>query len=70
MVSSAFLMLAQYHQSQHRSFSLGDDPALFIRLCHLYSTNFKHNLRITSFLKQPTIAGHARLLLENVSLEA
>ena len=50
-------------------FSLGDDPALFIRLFHLYSTNFKHNLRISTFLKQPTIAEHARILLENTTLE-
>ena len=50
-------------------FSLGENPVLFIRLFHLYSTNFKHNLRIATFLKQPTIAEHARLLLENATSE-
>ena len=50
-------------------FSLKDDPESFIRLFHLYSINFSHNLRITSFLEQPTIAGHACLLLESATLE-
>jgi hypothetical protein len=49
-------------------FSLGDDPGSFLRLFHLYSTNFKHNLSIITFLKQPTIDAHARLLLENTSV--
>ena len=49
-------------------FSLRDDPGSFIRLFNLYSVNFKHNLRITTFLKHPTIAEHARLLLENITL--
>ena len=51
-------------------FSLGDDPGLFIRLFHQYSTNFKHNLSIMTFLKKPTIAEHSRLLLENATLQA
>jgi hypothetical protein len=49
-------------------FSLGDDPGSFLRLLHLYSTNFQHNLSIITFLKQPTIDVHARLLLENTSV--
>jgi hypothetical protein len=48
-------------------FSFGDDPGSFLRLFHLYSTNFKHNLSIIVFLKQPTIGEHARLLLGNTS---
>ena len=51
-------------------FSIGDNPGLFIRLFHLYSTNFKHNLPILKFLEQPTIAEHARLLLENATLQS
>jgi hypothetical protein len=49
-------------------FSLGDDPGSFLRLFHLYSTNFKHNLSIIKFLKQPTIGEHARLLLKNITI--
>lgn len=48
-------------------FSLGDDPQSFLRLFHLYSTNFKHNLSISRFLKQSTIAEHSRLLLGNIT---
>jgi hypothetical protein len=51
-------------------FSLEDDPRSFIRLFHLYSTNFKHNLPIAAFIEQPTITEHARLLLENDPLKA
>jgi hypothetical protein len=51
-------------------FSLGDEPKLFIKLFHLYSANFKHNLPITTFLNQPTIAEHAHLLLENATPQA
>ncbi|CAF1354197.1 unnamed protein product [Adineta steineri] len=50
-------------------FSLGDDPESFIKLFCLYSTNFKHTVPITTFLQQPTIAEHARLLIENATLE-
>jgi hypothetical protein len=49
-------------------FSLGDDPGSFLRLFHLYSTNFKHNLSIIAFLKQPAIDAHGRLLLENIAI--
>ncbi|CAF3340149.1 unnamed protein product [Rotaria sp. Silwood2] len=51
-------------------FSLRDDPKSFISLFNLYSINFNHNLRITTFIEQPTIAEHARLLMENTTLEA
>ena len=51
-------------------FSLADDPESFVKLFCLYSTHFKHNLPITIFLKQSTIAEHARLLLENATLGA
>ncbi len=49
-------------------FSLRDNPESFIKLFHLYSINFKHNLSIVTFLKQPTIAEHARLLLESATV--
>ena len=50
-------------------FELGDDPGSFIRLLHLYSNNFTHTLPITTFLDQPTIAQHTRLLIEHSSVE-
>ena len=50
-------------------FVLGDDPGSFIRLLHLYSNNFTHTLPITTFLEQPTIAQHTRLLIEHSSIE-
>ena len=50
-------------------FELGDDPGSFIRLLHSYSKNFTHTLLITTFLDQPTIAQHTRLLIEHSSIE-
>ena len=50
-------------------FSLGDDPGSFIRLVHLYSIHFEHTLSITKFLKQSTVAEHARLLFESVGVK-
>lgn len=47
--------------------SIEEDPTFFIKLFQVYSVRFQHDCQVTTFLNQPTIAEHARLLFKHAN---